>query len=141
MILVDRREGEGTPATDRLGLLEALLELLLALESFRHFLFLGGLVSIELVVALHEVGSSLCGIKFHGAFALNRRVDLHAIDATSARRRGGAGSSAARPLERARTAASSPRAPDALVDFHTGASLLEGSHFLFFSFHIVGLLR
>ena len=28
--------------------------------------------------------------KFHGAFVLNRRVVLHAIDATSARRRGGA---------------------------------------------------
>jgi len=44
--------------------------------------------------------------KFYGAFALNRRVILHAIDATPARRRGGAGSS---PLDRARTAASSPR--------------------------------
>jgi hypothetical protein len=31
--------------------------------------------------------------KFHGAFALNRRVDLHAIDATHARWRGDAGSS------------------------------------------------
>ena len=40
--------------------------------------------------------------KFYGAFALNRRVDLHAIDATPARWRGGAGSS---PLHRARTAA------------------------------------
>ena len=37
---------------------------------------------------------------------LNRRVDLHAIDATPARWRGDAGSS---PLDRARTAASSPR--------------------------------
>ena len=44
--------------------------------------------------------------KFYGAFALNRRVDLHAIDATPARWRGGAGTS---PLDRARTAASSPR--------------------------------
>ena len=35
---------------------------------------------------------------------LNRRVDLHAIDATPARRRGGVDSS---PLDRARTAASS----------------------------------
>ena len=43
------------------------------------------------------------------------RVVLHAIDATPARRRGGVNSS---PLDRARTAASSP--PDALVDFHTG---------------------
>ena len=44
--------------------------------------------------------------KFHGAFVLNCRVDLHAIDATPARWRGGAGSS---PLDRASTAASSPR--------------------------------
>ena len=43
-------------------------------------------------------------IKFYGAFVLNRRVDLHAIDAT-ARWRGDAGSSA----DRARSAASSPR--------------------------------
>ena len=27
--------------------------------------------------------------KFHGAFVLNCRIDLHAIDAASARRRGG----------------------------------------------------
>ena len=45
-------------------------------------------------------------IKFHGAFALNRRVDLHAIFMISARRRGDAGSP---PLDGARTAASSPR--------------------------------
>ena len=31
--------------------------------------------------------------KFYGAFVLNLRVDLHAIDATPARRSGGAGSS------------------------------------------------
>ena len=43
---------------------------------------------------------------FYGAFVLNNRVVLHAIDATPARRRGGAGSS---PLDRARTAAPSPR--------------------------------
>ncbi len=63
--------------------------------------------------------------KFYGAFVLNHRVVLHAIDATPARWRGDAGSS---PLDRARSAASSPRndlvkncrAPDALVDFHTG---------------------
>ena len=51
--------------------------------------------------------------KFYGAFVLNRRVVLHAIDATPARWRGDAGSS---PLDGARTAASSPRN----VDFHTG---------------------
>ena len=44
--------------------------------------------------------------KFYGAFVLNHRVVLHAVDATPARRRGDAGSS---PLDRARTAASSPR--------------------------------
>ena len=43
-------------------------------------------------------------IKIYGAFVLNRRVDLHAIDATSARWRGDAGSS---PLDGASTAASS----------------------------------
>jgi hypothetical protein len=52
--------------------------------------------------------------KFYGAFVLNRRVVLHAIDATPARWRGGACSS---PLDGASTAA-----PDALVDFHTGAT-------------------
>ena len=41
--------------------------------------------------------------KFYGVIALNLRVDLHAIDATPARRRGGAGSS---PLDRISTAAS-----------------------------------
>merc|ERR1712091_527662 len=54
-------------------------------------------------------------IKIYAGRVLNHRVVLHAIDATPARRRGGANSS---PLDRARTAASSP--PDALVDFHTG---------------------
>ena len=47
--------------------------------------------------------------KFYGAFVPNHRV--------VARWRGDAGSS---PLDRARTAASSPRAPDTPVDFHTG---------------------
>ena len=44
--------------------------------------------------------------KFYGAFVLNRRVDLHAIDATPARWRGGVGSS---PLDGASAATSSPR--------------------------------
>ena len=44
--------------------------------------------------------------KFYVAFVLDRRVVLHAIDATPARWRDDAGSS---PLDRARTAASSPR--------------------------------
>ena len=44
--------------------------------------------------------------KFYGAFVLNRRANFHAIDATPARWRGDTGCS---PLDRARTAASSPR--------------------------------
>ena len=44
--------------------------------------------------------------KFYGAFVLNHRVVRYAIDTTPARWRGDAGSS---PLDRARTAASSPR--------------------------------
>ena len=45
-------------------------------------------------------------IKIYGAFVLNQCIVLYAIDATPARWRGDAGSS---PLDRARTAASSPR--------------------------------
>ena len=44
--------------------------------------------------------------KFYGAFVLNCRIVLHAIDVTPARWRGDAGSS---QLDRAMTAASSPR--------------------------------
>jgi len=57
---------------------------------------------------LHKVhwGVILCGNQIYGAFVLNRRVDLHAIDATPARWRGDAGSS---PLDGASTATSSPR--------------------------------
>ena len=63
--------------------------------------------------------------KFYSVFVLNHRVVLHAVDAMPARWRGNAGSY---PLDRARSAASSRRndlvkncrAPDALVDFHTG---------------------
>ena len=55
--------------------------------------------------------------KFYGAFVLNHRVVLDAIDATPARWRGDAGSS---PLDETSAATSSPRsAPDTLVDFHT----------------------
>ena len=44
--------------------------------------------------------------KFYGAFVLNRRVVLHAIDATPARWRGGAGSSPlARPSQDGRVIA------------------------------------
>ena len=38
-------------------------------------------------------GCELCGNQIYGAFDLNRRVDLHAIDATPARWRGDVGSS------------------------------------------------
>ena len=55
-------------------------------------------------------------IGFYGAFVLNHRVVLHAIDATPARWRGDAGSL---PLD---------RAPDALVDFHTGANEAGARH-------------
>ena len=48
----------------------------------------------------------LCGNQIYGAFVLNRRVDLHAIDATPARWRGYLGSS---PLDGASAATSSPR--------------------------------
>ena len=48
----------------------------------------------------------VCKSKFYGAFVLNHRIILHAIDATPARWRGDAGSS--------------PLAAGALVDFHTG---------------------
>ena len=56
----------------------------------------------------HDVvdADDLCGNQIYGVFVLNRSVDHHAIDATPARWRGDAGSS---PLDRARTAASSPR--------------------------------
>jgi len=46
----------------------------------------------------------LCGNQIYGAFVLNRRVGLHAIDATPARWRGDDGSS---PLDGASAATSS----------------------------------
>ena len=69
-----------------------------------------------------KVPATCVEIKFYGAFALNLRVDLHAIDATPARWRGDVGSSS---LDGASTAASSPSAPDALVDFHTARDMYE----------------
>ena len=62
--------------------------------------------------------ASCVEIKIYGAFVLNRRVILHAIDATLARWRGDAGSS---PLARPRHR----RAPDTLVDFHTGCKRMS----------------
>ena len=66
-----------------------------------------GLVTIQL--PKNRVGLWFLAVwksQYYGAFALNHCVVLHAIDATPARWRGDAGSS---PLDRARTAASSPR--------------------------------
>ena len=65
----------------------------------------------ELAISVEEtdlepIAFTCVEIKIYGAFVLNRRVVLHAIDATPARWRGDAGSS---PLDRARTAASSQR--------------------------------
>jgi hypothetical protein len=57
------------------------------------------------LVDLHDV-VDCAEIKIYGAFVLNRRVDLHAIDAALARWRGGARC-----------------APDTLIDFHTGGRL------------------
>merc|ERR1739841_92861 len=57
-------------------------------------------------LAIIEPSCPVWKSKFYGAFVLNHRVVLHAIDATPARWRGDAGSSL---LDRARTAASSPR--------------------------------
>ena len=51
---------------------------------------------------LEPIAFTCVEIKIYGAFVLNHRVVLHAIDATPARWRGDAGSS---PLDRARTAA------------------------------------
>jgi len=56
-------------------------------------------------------------IKIYGAFVLNRRVNLHAIDATPARWRGDADSS---PLNRASAATSSPRNDLVKGARHTG---------------------
>ena len=81
---------------------------------------------VRVTKALVRLFPDVCAcveIKLYGAFVLNRRVVLHAIDATPARWRGDADSS---PFDRAWTGASSPRndlvkncAPVALVDFHT----------------------
>ena len=60
----------------------------------------------NIYACLRPGGVLLCvEIEFYGAFVLNRRVVLHAIDATPARWRGDADPS---PLDGARMAASSP---------------------------------
>ena len=86
--------------------------------------FLKGGVCATLAWAVAWPLEAVWKSKFYGAFVLNHRVVLHAIDATPARWRDDAGSL---PLDGASTAASSPRndlvrifgAPDALVDFYT----------------------
>ena len=67
-----------------------------------HFVFTGAAPIATSTLEYFAVWKSKC----YGASVLNRRVDLHAIDAMPTRWRGDAGSS---PLDRARTAASSPR--------------------------------
>ena len=62
-----------------------------------------GVIQAKLDAANEEIeknGVILCGNQIYGAFVLNLRVDLHAIDATPARWRGDAGSS---PLDGAST--------------------------------------
>ena len=86
---------------------------------------------MEVDAAIHDDGvevmnrpPGLCGNQIYGAFVLNSCVDLHAIDATPARWRGGVGSS---PLGGTSAATSSPRndlvknyrVRPTLVDFHT----------------------
>jgi len=65
-----------------------------------------GLFRLEEELLLERATQPVWKPKFYGAFVLNRRVDLNAIDATPARWRGDACSS---PLDRARTAASLSR--------------------------------
>ena len=70
-----------------------------------------GVIQAKLDAANEDIekNAAICvDLNFTGAFVLNRRVDLHAIDATPARWRGDVGSL---PLD---------GAPDTLVDFHTG---------------------
>ena len=62
---------------------------------------------VHLLVQEVELGLPVWKSKFYGAFVLNRRVGLHAIDATPARWRGNGGGSS--PPDRARTAAPLPR--------------------------------
>ena len=66
-------------------------------------------------------GHKLCGNQIYVAFVLNSRVDLHAIDATPARWRGGFGSS---PLNGASAATPSPR-KDLVKNYRVPNSLIE----------------
>ena len=67
-----------------------------------------------------KVPATCVEIKFYGVFALNLRVDLHAIDAACSM----AWCCSFLTARRASTTASS-RAPDALVDFHTARDVDE----------------
>ena len=95
-----------------------MLELEAAAAADQHLVDQAGDESDDLDMdeLLDDVGMNLRGNQIYGAFVLNRRADLHAIDATPARWRGDAGAS---PLDRASTAASSPR-----NDFYTGRDAL-----------------
>ena len=66
--------------------------------------------------------SACVEIKFYGAFVLNHRVVLHAIDATPARRRGDAGSS---PLDGATSSYPTHRLISTQVSRHLDSSLID----------------
>ena len=84
-----------------------MLELEAAAAADQHLVDQAGDESddLDMEELLDDVGMNLCGNQIYGAFVLNRRVDLHAIDATPARWRGDVGSS---PLDGASAATSSP---------------------------------
>ena len=70
-----------------------------------------------------KVPATCVEIKFYGVFALNLRVDLHAIDAACSM----AWCCSFLTARRASTTASS-RAPEALVDFHTARDVNKNFH-------------
>ena len=99
--------GEGWPFVDRLPPERACDPTLLDDEAHRLPFFLHYCQRYEHVEKPpYDESNSVWKSKFYGAFVLNHRVVIHAIDATPAQWRGDAGSP---PLDRARTAASSPR--------------------------------
>ena len=85
-----------------------MLELEAAAAADQHLVDQAGDESddLDMEELLDDVGMNLCGNQIYGTFVLNRRVDLHAIDATPARWRGDVGSS---PLDGASAAAPAPR--------------------------------
>ena len=67
-----------------------------------------GVIQAKLDAANEDIekNAAICvDLNFTGAFVLNRRVDLHAIDATPARWRGDVGSLSARRSRRGRVIA------------------------------------